>query len=226
MMAARKARRAGGRTTGPRIPASGSVKAIDSVNDIPDQAWFEARYAEGYRLYALHTTEWPPSTAPWWRTEMQLGWALAAGLKVAGYVRDPDNWAAGIDACGPYATRLQFFAIDIETDPGKPATRAMVDGIKAKGVRPVMYSGSGMWGPIMGSAANDFADVPLWDTNANPAVDPATWAPDINSPTPVAYGGWNTVGNPRIMVQQRFEATVGGVLVDLNTVQASFLRNL
>lgn len=225
-MAGRKARRGGGRTSGRRIATPGAVKAFDSVNAIPNEAWMASRYAEGYRLYVLHSTEWPPSTAPWYLTQTQLGWAVAEGLKIAAYVRNPNNWAAGIDACGPYAPQLQFFAIDIETDPGIAATRAMVDGIKARGVRPVIYSGSGMWPSIMGGAANDFPDVPLWDTDANPAVDPATWTANLNSPTPVTYGGWNTAGNPRIMVQQKFEATVGGVLVDLNSVQNSFLRDL
>lgn len=225
-MAGRKARRGAGRGAGDRRNPAGSAKALDTVNDIPDQAWFDTRYTEGYRLYVLHSTEWPPSTAPWWRTEMQLGWAVAAGLKIGAYVRDPRNWDAGITACGPYASQLQFFAIDIETDPGIAATRAMVDGIKARGVRPVMYSGSGMWPTIMGAAQNDFPDVPLWDTNADPAVDPTTWTPDITSPTPFAYGGWNTTGNPRVMVQQKFSATVGGVSIDLNTVQNSFLRDL
>jgi hypothetical protein len=98
----------------------------------------------------------------------------------------------------------------------------MVDGVRAMGVRPVIYSGHAMWPAIMGTAASDFSDVPLWDTNAGP-LDFATWTADYLSPAPIPYGGWNTPGTMRIGVQQHF-GSWNGVNVDLNSFDASFLE--
>jgi hypothetical protein len=208
-------------------PAVTSVKGFDSTAAILEQSWFDNRFREGFRLYVLHSTEWG-GTAPWWRTEAQLGMALAAGLKIGAYTRDPTTWLAGIDACGQYKSRLQFFALDVETEgavpgqPGKPITQAMVDGIATRGYRPIIYSGSGMWSGVMG-ATTAFSVVPLWDTNtaAPPAV--GSWVPDVETPTPVAYGGWNTAGNKRVIVQQAFNVEIDGITLDLNSVRASFL---
>jgi hypothetical protein len=66
--------------------------------------------------------------------------------------------------------------------------------------------------------------VPLWDTNVTGAVSPDNWRPSLMVPAPVPYGGWNVLGNPRVMVQQAFNVTLNGVVVDLNSVAAGFLR--
>lgn len=205
-------------------PAVGidSVKAIDSANTVSDRTWFFRRKAEGVELYVMHSTLWGSCT-PWSRSQAQLKMALDAGMKIAIYTRNPHCWSSGIDAAGPYVSKLQFFALDVETDPGLPVTREMVDGVKSKGVRPVIYSGSGMWPSVMGYGNADFSDVPLWDTNANLLEYPG-WRAKLDTPTPVAYGGWNTTANPRVLVQQAFEVTVDGVKVDLNSVRADFLR--
>ncbi|WP_427016244.1 hypothetical protein ACQCSX_15950 [Pseudarthrobacter sp. P1] len=199
---------------------SGSVKAIDSANPITDPAWFAQAYADGFRLYVMHAVMWDSCT-PWERTAPQLKMALDAGLKIAIYTRDPRCWQAGIDAAGPYASRLQFFALDVENG-GVPVTRAMVDGVAATGVRPIIYSGSGMWDGLQGATANSFSDVPLWDTDTS--VFPFTgWQPDHLSPAPVAYGGWNAPGTMRIASQQLFEFNYHGVAIDLNSFDAGFL---
>lgn len=215
-------------TTGPSntasltfVTAHSSVKVIDSANTINDPEWFKQAYAEGFRLYVMHSTAWGTCT-PWYNTQAQLGMALDAGLKIAVYTRDPNCWENGILAAGPYKDMLQFFALDVETDPGVAATREMVDGIKAMGVRPVMYTGSGIWGGIQGSAANDFSDVPLWDTNTS-SFDYAGWQANYLAPTPVAYGGWNTPGSMRIGVQQQFEYSLNGINANLSSFDASFL---
>lgn len=206
----------------PEEPAPAqSVMAIDSANTINDPAWFEQVYDDGFRLYIMHSTAWGTCDA-WYNTENQLGMALDAGLKIAVYTRDPNCWEGGINAAGPYKDDLQFFAIDVENDPGHPVTRDMVDGIKAMNVRPVIYSGAGMWPGVQGATANDFADVPLWDTNAS-AFDYADWQVDHLWPTPIEYGGWNTQTNMRIGVQQQFEYTLHGINVDLNSFDADFL---
>jgi PKD repeat protein len=196
-----------------------SVKVLDTANTITDPAWFVQAYNDGFRLYIMHSTAWG-TCDPWYRTQTQLKMALDAGLKIAVYTRDPRCWQGGISAAGPYQNQLQFFALDIETG-GVPVTRAMVDGVKSMGVRPVIYSGSGMWPQIMNNSTA-FADVPLWDTNAG-SVDYSTWSADYLMPTPVPYGGWNTSTNMRIGVQQKFNQTLNGIVVDLNSFDATFL---
>lgn len=203
------------------IDAHRSVKALDSTATINDPEWFIQAKNEGFELYVMHSTAWGTCDA-WYNTEVQLGMALDAGLKIAVYTRDPSCWEGGIEAVGPYRDQLQFFALDVESDPGTPVTRVMVDGIKAMGVRPVIYSGSGMWPDIQGSTADDFADVPLWDTNTS-NFDYATWQPNYLAPNPIAYGGWNTADTMRIGTQQQFEYELNGVAVDLNSFDASFL---
>ncbi|MEV7132045.1 PKD domain-containing protein [Arthrobacter sp. NPDC093128] len=196
-----------------------SVKVLDTANTITDPAWFVQAYNAGFRLYVMHSTAWGTCN-PWYRTETQLKMALDAGLMIAVYTRDPRCWQGGISAAGPYQNQLQFFALDVETG-SVPVTRAMVDGVKGMGVRPVIYSGSGMWPQIMNNSTA-FADVPLWDTNAG-SVNYSTWTADYLMPTPVSYGGWNTATNMRIGVQQKFNQTLNGVVVDLNSFDATFL---
>ena len=100
----------------------------------------------------------------------------------------------------------------------------MIDGVISMGVRPVIYSGWGMWPGIMGSSNTSLSSVPLWDTDTSLPRDINTWLANILSPTPVQYGGWNTSTNMRKIVQQAFNITIGGIVVDINSVDASFLR--
>ena len=205
-----------------RPPAtSPSVKAVDTTAAISDPAWFKKTYDAGMRLYVMHSTAWG-TCDPWYRTQAQLKMALDAGLKIAVYTRDASCWRGGISAAGPYAAQLQFFALDVE--PGSPpVTREMVDGVRSMGVRPVIYSGSGMWPDLMGSSTA-FADVPLWDTNTASNLNYSTWTADYLAPTPVQYGGWNTSSTMRIGIQQKFEQSLNGIPVDLNSFNASFLK--
>lgn len=197
-----------------------SVKAVDSTAEISDPAWFKQAFDAGIRLYVMHSTAWG-NCEPWHRTQAQLKMALDAGLKIAIYTRDASCWQGGISAAGPYVPQLQFFALDVE--PGSsPVTRAMVDGVKGLGVRPVIYSGRHIWPALMGSSAA-FADVPLWDTDTS-NLDYSTWTADYLAPAPVQYGGWNTSTTMRIGIQQKFEHSLNGVPVDLNSFHASFLK--
>lgn len=204
-----------------------AISAFDTTATITDPGFFARMYTRGFRLYILHSTDWGAAT-PWYRTEAQLSLALDAGLKIAAYTRDPRHWRNGIEACGIHYTQLQFFALDIETDPGIPVTRAMVDGVASLGVRPVIYSGSGMYPGIMGDST-EFADVPLWDTDTSaphPLELVDAFRADLQHPTPVAYNGWNTPANPRIGVQQAFEVVIDGIPVDLNAFDLDLLEVL
>jgi hypothetical protein len=124
-----------------------SVKVLDSANTINDPAWFTKAYAAGFRLYVMHSTAWGTCT-PWYNTVHQLQMALDAGLKIAVYTRDPTCWQGGIDAAKAgdvdLTSQLQFFALDVETG-GPVVTRDMVNGVIGMHVRPVIYTGSGMW---------------------------------------------------------------------------------
>ena len=178
---------------------------------------------QGFRLYVIQAVNWNDCN-PWSQTQPQIKMALDAGLKVGIYTRNPNCWHGGIDATGPYKSQIQFFAIDVETDPGVQVTQAMVDGITAAGVRPIIYSGYGMWPQVMGTNTTSFSDVPLWDTNVTGNVTLANWTPSLCQPAPVVYGGWNTSDNPRIAIQQAFEITLNGVNVDLDTFDGAFLK--
>jgi hypothetical protein len=68
-----------------------------------------------------------------------------------------------------------------------------------------------------------FSDVPLWDTNTG-NINYNRWIANYLSPTPVAYGGWNTPTTMRIGIQQKFNQRINGVVVDLNSFDASFLQ--
>jgi hypothetical protein len=200
-----------------------AVKAFDTTATVADPAWFEGMYARGFRLYVLHSTRWG-TCVPWEHAADQIEMALDAGLKVAVYTRDPRCWRSGIEATRPYVKQLQFFALDIEDDPGVPVSQAMIDGVAAMGVRPVIYSGSQMWPRVMGSRTARFGAVPLWDTDVRRPPSSTGWRPRLVSPPPVPYGGWNSSTTMRKGVQQAFEVSVDGIRVDLDSFDAGFLR--
>lgn len=204
--------------------ATPSVKAFDT-NAAPSAAWFSQAYADGFQLYVLSANQWNKNK-PWVQATDMCKYALDAGLMIACYTRNPHWYAAGIEACAPYIDQLQFFALDIETDPGVKVTQAMVNAVERLGVRPVIYSGAGMWPGIMGKSTA-FADVPLWDTNAGDAtsMDPKAYTPNVLVPKPIPYGGWNATGNMRIGIQQTFETVYNGINIDINSFDADFLSS-
>jgi hypothetical protein len=71
--------------------------------------------------------------------------------------------------------------------------------------------------------SSEFSDLPLWDGDFH-ALDYAHWTPDLLSPAPVSYGGWNVPGNMRVGVQQKLGQDIGGIHVDLNSFSPDFLR--
>ena len=199
------------------------VKAFDRIGAASAQ-WYNDAYAAGFRLAVLSSNIWGQN-APWPQAPTQLELALDAGLKIAAYTRDPSWWKVGIEACAPYIDQLQFFCLDIESDPGVPVTRAMVDGVKSMGVRPVIYSNWSVWPLIMGADNEDFADLPLWDADTQGAHwDPATFTPTLTTPKPVLYGGWNTPPTMHIGLQQTENAYFNGVSVDISSFSADYLR--
>ncbi len=201
-----------------------SVRALDTGNDIPNSGWFTDAYSEGFRLYVAAGTMWEQNT-PRTNLETWFGWALSAGLKIGVYTRHPDWYQTGLTAAGTHKSDLLFFAFDVETDPGTMVQRSWINDVSDQGVQPIIYTGWGMWPDISGNSTA-FADVPLWDTDTSGTIDYATWVADLDYPTPVAYGGWNGANDRphhRIGVQQKFEYTLNGVNVDLNSFDSTFL---
>lgn len=207
-------------TPPPKIVQHSSVKVLDSAGTINSQSWFNQAYRDGFRLYIMHSTAWG-TCDPWYNTENQLRMAVKAGLKIAVYTRNPQCWQNGILATRGFQSQLQFFALDVELG-GPTITREMVDGIKGMNVRPVIYTGSGMW-PQMTNNSTAFSDVPLWDTDAR-SLNYSRWSANYLAPTPVAYGGWNTPSTMRVGVQQKFNQQLNGIAVDLNSFDATFLK--
>lgn len=202
------------------VAAHPSIKAFDSATTITDSAWFVKSYSAGLRLYVANVTEWGTCTQlP--NAQAELSAAIAAGLKVAAYSRDPSCWAEAIKATGLYKDQLQFFALDVDAS-GPAITRAMVNGIKATGVRPIVYTSASTWTGAQGSTAGAFNDLPLWDTSLV-SISIGSWQPDYVTPVPVAYSGWNTAANMRIGVQQAIGYLLNGVNVNLNSFDATYL---
>ena len=187
----------------PVASAAGTVQAFDTRH-AAGPGWYQDAFAAGYRLMVFSSNAWgrnQPSAA----TSGVLGMALDAGLRVAAYTRNPNWWRAGIEACGPHVGALSFFALDIETSPGVPVTRSMVDGVRGMGVQPVIYSGAHMWPAIMGNDTS-FSDIPLWDARHGGGGF-------------VPYGGWSgPVGT-----QLTEESSLNGVPIDIDSFSASFL---
>jgi hypothetical protein len=205
------------------VGTGSSVKAFDTTS-APSASWFKQAYADGFRLYVLSGNTWGQN-APWPQASGLCKLALDAGLKIAAYTRNPRWWKVGIEACAPYIDQLQFFCLDIEDDPGVPVTRAMVDGVKAMGVRPVIYSGWSLWPTVMGDDNEDFADLPLWDADTHGAHwDPATYTPTLTTPKPRPYGGWNTPTNMHIGLQQTENAFFNEVNINISSFSEDFLR--
>lgn len=221
----------GGVAPAPTGPAA--VKALDTDQDNIPQSWFTARAAEGVKLFITAGTPWSVDglttlNEPRYAIRDQFRMALAAGMKIALYTRNPNHWAAGLEAAGPYLSQLQFFAADVEPDPGIPVTQAMLDGIASRGVRPIVYAGAGFWADVQGSNTTAFAGYPLWDTNAVDTFSYTRWQANQSNliePAPIPYGGWNQPNevNLRVGVQQLFDYMLGGVKVDLNMFNESFL---
>ncbi len=197
-----------------------SIKAFDSANIITDPVWFKKAYDSGLRLYIANVTDWGTCNQSA-QAKTQIKAALDAGLKVAAYTRDPGCWENGIKAAGEYKTKLQFFALDVELS-GKPATREMVNGIKAQGIRPIAYTSKTSWTGVQGNTVNSFTDIPLWDVSTS-NISFANWTPNYMSPAPVAYGGWNVKGNMRVGVQQQFDYLLNGISINLNSFDQTYI---
>ena len=195
------------------------IKYLDTdfgINAIPTVSWFTDRRNEGYTGFVTtgHTS-WAGVYQVWSGTQEALGKALQAGMWIGLYGRSVEYWNEAIDNAGAYKRYLKFYLLDVETeDVGTHVlTRAMVDGVKAKGVRPIIYTASSMWNTIM-SSSQAFSDVPLLDY-----IGLVTGWPTV-LPTP-NYGGWQQ----RIGAQLRLAESHGSIDIDDCLIDSRFIYN-
>ena len=197
------------------------------------QAQFDYAYAVGVRLYIAQL--WgsgPTGTGMNDYAEAQLGFAKAAGMRLAGYIWvPPDNTTytkslvqAGFDAAGKYADELAFVAPDLEgakLHPTNPSARLrdVCKHITAHGKKIIIYCRKGGWPTVMGTGITEFSKYPLWEaryyfsSGFKPATAPSLdwkWAP---------FGGWKQ----RAILQYAGTAPVNGWSADWNVLDESRL---
>jgi hypothetical protein len=199
----------------------------------------DALAAAGYKIYTLDSIAWDSECATvgsnpcaprqacaiWPSATAQIQEALNAGLEVAVYNRNPQCWSKGLTGLGPYLADIRFYVLDIETDPGVAPTAAMVSGIEALGVQPVIYSYQSAWDEITGNSTA-FSALPLWDSEVNTDVEddgvPPVGYPALAEPIPPPYGAWTTA----VAEQQTFNTVVDGVSIDDDSFSAPWLLSL
>lgn len=199
-----------------------SIRAIDTNDDITNPQWFIDAYRQGIRLYIVDGTNFGTCTGNT-KIQTQFALALGAGLKIAMYTRNPNCWPQGLQAAGMYASQLQFFAIDIESasdglPASSPATQAMVDGITAQSVRPIIYTYDQPWAQINKNTAA-FSSLPLWEPNTL-AINFNNWTPNVNAVKFYPFGGWTQLAGS----QQEFNVMFEGALIDLDSFDSSILK--
>lgn len=187
------------------------------------QEWFHRLKELGYEgfITASHT----PWSGPNPDCNLAFRRALNAGLWIGAYGRPVSRVTEALDTIAPEVrAQLKFFELDVEPeeDGVHPVKRWYVDGVKARGLRPMIYSGRGMWGDVMGDSTA-FSDVPLWEF----AADIEGWPKSITEAPINRFGGWNVPGNYRKGWQIRMlgELTViDGYPVDENVFDRQWIE--
>lgn len=200
-------------------PSGGLSRALDTDfgNSGPqEQWWFDSARQAGYEGFITTAhTYWGGNPQPWWATNLVLQRALNAGMWIGAYGRPVSHWQQSLDNISPaLRQQLKFFALDVEPEPGQniPLQREYVTGVQSYGVKPVVYSGFGMWADVMGNDAS-FSDVPLWEF----AGDRDGWPESMWESPIYQFGGWNTSeATLRIGQQLRMQNPVllNGIWID------------
>ena len=187
------------------------MKALDLSFSSASIAWCQAQKVAGWALLIqnLWTGVSTPSPA---RANLANAWQ--AGMLTAGYT--VVNNLSGVTAinkaataAGPEWAHLAFVSVDVEVTTTAAIVREAVDGLRAQGKKVCIYTGGWFWNRF-NLAGHDFSDVPCWlaDYDGNSAMDTA----------PLAKLG------PVIGKQYKNSHDLGGVTVDANTFNASFIQ--
>jgi hypothetical protein len=198
----------------------------------------------GFKLFITDPVYWSSECSDQWCTNpvntctvdpaavTQIQDAMNAGLDYAVYTRNVNCLTKAIKGLGTSLEKhLSFAVLDIETDPSVPPSAALINGVKALGVTPVIYSDQGSWVSITGNTTayrtyplND-GEVPNWQVSF-PAPYPPGFPTLVNMPNP--YGGWSGYAD---IEQQQCCAEIAGIsnasdAVDLDAVNKAWLASL
>lgn len=150
--------------------------------------------------------------------------ALAEGCKVAAYCWPPSDWENCLEWMQGTREPVTTLALDVEAGAG--VTPAMVQGLRTKGVSPVIYGSPSSWASIMGGSVDPvYAACPLWLARyvySNPAEAGVWWPNDLQD----AFGGYTVGGwTPETLGGWQFQGStpIYGETFDLNLVYADML---
>ena len=189
------------------------MKALDLSFSAASLSWCQAQKAAGWDLLVVNLWTGASSPSP---ARANLANARQAGMLTAGYTvvnnlsgNTAINKAA--TAAGPEWAHLAFVSVDVEVATTAAIVREAVNGLRAQGKLVCIYTGGWFWNSFT-LAGQDFGDVPCWlaDYDGNPALDTA----------PLTKLG------PVIGKQYRNSHNLGGVTVDANTFDDSFIQEV
>ena len=193
---------------------------------ITDPVYWSSECSDQYCTNAVNTCTVDPAAVT------QIQDAMNAGLDYAVYTRNPNCLTAAIKGLGASLKKhLSFAVLDIEVGPSVAPSAALINGVKALGVTPVIYSDQGSWVKITGNttayhtyALND-GEVPNWQVGF-PAPYPSGFPTLVNMPHP--YGGWSGYVD---IEQQQCCAEIANIsnasdAVDLDAVNKAWLASL
>ncbi len=136
------------------------VDVSEFTGEIPPAWWGELHRVHDVRAVILQS--WGGGNVPGRSNayfHQQLMGALAAGMKAAAYVWPPEDWSSAIHHIGADKRHLAFLALDIEA--GRGVAEAHLEGVRAQGLKAVIYTNPNDWQNIMGGTL-DFSHEALW----------------------------------------------------------------
>ena len=202
---------------------SGVVKAVDTSTALTTP-WLKACWDLGIRLVSVPGVASPPNGALNAHLFSDVAAALDFGMAIGVYVRPPTRWEDVLNDLAPagqedLTAKIEWLALDVEPEVGGPfpVTQAHIDGVVARGVQPIVYSGYGVWPGIMGQSTA-FSDLPLWDTDAsnnNGQYTAANFPASMTARKQTPFGGWTDRFGWQCAFNVEFP-TGSGVICDLD----------
>ena len=188
------------------------MKGLDLSFSQPTQAWWNKRYAEGYRVMVQDAWTGVISSAP---MLINLNRARTAGFITAAYVvvnqlpgATSVGWAR--NACGAEWDYLNFVAVDVEVSTTVEAVRGALAEIRRLGKKPCIYSSKHSWGVVGNTTL--FKTEWLWNAyyDGDPDFD------FFLNP----YGGFTKLAGEQYQGTTNFD----GYSVDMNNFSAAFIE--
>ena len=188
------------------------MKGLDLSFAQPSQAWWNTRYAEGWRVMVQDA--WTGTIMPA-SCLVNLNRARTAGFVTAAYVvvnNLPGATAVGHAryACGAEWDYLNFVAVDVEVPTTIAVTRDALSELRRLGKKVCIYTSKNAWKVV--SSTTEFKDEWLWNAfyDGDPDFD------FFLNP----YGGFTRLAGE----QYRGTTSLDGYSVDLNNFTATFIE--